>query len=160
MLLWYAALSVLLIANVFRSSGVDFRLIALGALLPLLVDLPVGHRAFGHALLFPVALLVLVMVGTIGRSRLLRRRLLCVPIGVFCGLILSGAFTTNRVFWWPGFGSHFGSKSLLPAWWAVLLEEIAGLVALWWVVGQFDLYLPGPRAEFVRSGRLREGAVQ
>lgn len=160
MLLWYLALSVLLVANVFRSSGVDFRLIALGALLPLLVDLPVGHRAFGHALLFPVALLVLVMVGTIGRSRLLRRRLLCVPIGVFCGLILSGAFTTNRVFWWPGFGSSFGSKSLLPAWWAVLLEEVAGLVALWWIVGQFDLYLPGPRAEFVRSGRLREGAVQ
>ena len=159
MLLWYAGMSVLLVANVFRSSGVDFRLVALGALLPLLVDLFVGHRAFGHALLFPVALLALVMIGTIGRSRLLRRRLLCVPIGVFCGLILSGAFTANDVFWWPGFGTDFGAESLLPAWWAVLLEELAGLVALWWVVGQFDLYLPGPRAEFLRTGRLRESTV-
>jgi hypothetical protein len=156
-LLWYIAISVLLVANVFRSSGVDFRLVALGALLPLLVDLPVGHRAFGHALLFPVGALVLVMVGTVGRSRLLRRRLLCVPIGIFCGLILSGAFTTNEVFWWPGFGSEFGDESLLPVWWGVLLEELAGLVALWWVVGQFDLYLPEPRAEFVQTGRLREG---
>jgi hypothetical protein len=37
----------------------------------------------------------------------------------------------------------------------VLLEELAGLVACWWVVGQFDLYLPGPRHEFWHSGRLK-----
>jgi hypothetical protein len=82
-----------------------------------------------------------------------------VPIGIFCGLILSGAFTANEVFWWPGFGTDFGDESLLPVWWAVLLEEIAGLAALWWVVGQFDLYLPGPRDELKRSGRLHEGAA-
>ena len=152
-------MSVLLVANIFRSSGVDFRLVALGALLPLVVDLPVGHRAFGHALLFPVAALVLVMVGTIGRSRLLRRRLLCVPIGIFCGLVLSGAFTTDDVFWWPGLGTDFGDEPLLHVWWAVMIEEIVGLVALWWVVGQFDLYLPGPRDEFKRTGRLRESNV-
>jgi membrane-bound metal-dependent hydrolase YbcI (DUF457 family) len=157
MLAWYVGLSVLIVVNVFRSSGVDYRLVAVGALLPLVVDLPVGHRAFGHALLFPVALLVLVMVGTIGRPRLLRRRWLCLPIGVFCGLVLSGAFTADKVFWWPALGGHFGHESLLPAWWVVLLEELVGLVAVWWIVGQFDLYLPGPRAEFVRSGRLHEG---
>jgi len=44
----------------------------------------------------------------------------------------------------------------LPVWWAVLIEEVVGLVAIWWVVGQFDLYLPGPREEFKRTGRLRE----
>lgn len=156
MLLWYVGVSVLLVANIFRSSGIDYRLVALGALLPLVVDLPVGHLAFGHTLVFPVALLAIVMVGTIGRSRLVRRRLLCVPIGIFCGLVLSGAFTADDVFWWPGFGTNFGAESLLPAWWAVVLEELIGLFALWWVVGQFDLFLPGPRAEFARSGRLRE----
>lgn len=156
MLLWFVGVSVLLVANVFRSSGIDFRLVAVGAMLPLLIDLPVGHLAFGHALVFPVGLLALVMVGTIGRSRLLRRRLLCVPIGVFSGLVLSGAFTADKVFWWPGLGTGFGHHSLLPVWWAVLVEEVVGLVAIWWVVGQFDLYLPGPRAEFSRTGRLRE----
>jgi hypothetical protein len=45
-------------------------------------------------------------------------------------------------------------------WWAVLIEELVGLVAIWWVVGQFDLYLRGPRDEFVRTGRLREGHEQ
>ena len=158
MLLWYVGVSVLLVANIFKSSGIDYRLIALGSLLPLLVDLPVGHTAFGHTVLFPISMLAVVMVGTIGRSRLTRRRLLCIPIGVFCGLILSGAFTNADLFWWPLGGTTFPDDSLLPVWWVVLLEELAGLVAIWWVVGQFDLYLPGPRRELFRTGRLREAA--
>lgn len=158
MLLWFAGLSVLIVANVFRSTGLDYRLVVLGALLPLLVDLPFGHRAFGHALVFPVALFALVMVTTTGRSRLVRRRWLCVPIGVFVALILSGAFTQDHVFLWPFLGGA-GHQSLLPAWWAVLIEELVGLVACWWIVGQFDLYLPEPRRDFWQTGRLREGSA-
>lgn len=156
MVLWYTGLSVLIVANVFRSTGLDYRLVALSALLPLLVDLPVGHRAFGHALLFPVGLFVVVMLATTGRSRLLRRRLLCVPIGVFVALVLSGAFTQDHVFLWPMLGAA-GHQSLLPAWWVVVLEELLGLAAWWWIVGQFDLYLPEPRQAFWRTGRLQEG---
>ena len=155
MLLWYTSLSILFVANVFRSAGLDYRLVALGALVPLLVDLPVGHRAVGHTLLLAVALFTLVMVSTAGRSRLLRRRMLCVPIGVFVGLVLSGAFTQDHVFLWPFLGG-FGTEGLLPVWWAVLVEELAGLVGWWWIVGQFDLYVPVVRREFWRSGRLRE----
>jgi hypothetical protein len=39
----------------------------------------------------------------------------------------------------------------------VLLEELAGLAACWWIVGQFDLYLREPRRDFWHAGRLREG---
>jgi membrane-bound metal-dependent hydrolase YbcI (DUF457 family) len=156
MLLWYVGMSVLLVANVFRSVGVDYRLVAAGSLLPLVVDLPNGSRGFGHTLLFPVALLVLVMAATMGRPRLVRRRLLCLPIGVFCGLILSGAFTQSAVFWWPLGRGGFTGASLLPVWWAVMLEELLGLVACWWVVGQFDLWLAGPRDRLRRTGRLEE----
>jgi len=154
-LLWYTALSILFVANVFRSSGLDYRLVALGAMVPLLLDLPVGHRAVGYTLLLAVALFTAVMVATAGRPRLLRRRLLCLPIGVFVGLVLSGAFTQDHVFLWPFLGA-FGSVSLLPSWWVVLIEELVGLVGWWWIVGQYDLYLPDPRREFWRSGRLRE----
>lgn len=154
MLLWYAGLSVLLVANVFRSVGVDYRLVALGSLLPLLVDVPFGRPAVGHTLLASVALLVLVMLGTAGRSRLLRRRLLCLPIGTLAGLVLSGAWTSGEVFWWPALGTAFPPGRLLPVWWAVVLLELAGLVACWWVVGQFELYERGPWERFVRSGRL------
>ena len=69
--------------------------------------------------------------------------------------MLSGAWTDTELFWWPLFGTSFGDASLLPVWWVVLLEEVAGLVACWWVVGQFDLYLRDVRLEFWRTGRLR-----
>jgi hypothetical protein len=156
--LWYIGMSVLLVATIFRSVGVDYRLIALGSLLPLVVDLPFGYRAYGYTLLAAVALLVIAMVGTIGRPRLLRRRLLCVPIGVFCGLVLAGAFTNDELFWWPFLGTAFAHEALLPATWVVIVEEFAGLVACWVVVGQFDLYLPGPRRDFLRTGRLKPAA--
>jgi hypothetical protein len=155
--LWYVGMSVFLVATIFRSVGIDYRLVALGALLPLLLDLPFGYRAYGYTLLFAVALLALVMLGTIGRPRLLRRRLLCLPIGVFCGLVLSGAFTNDELFWWPFLGTSFPHDSLLPATWVVIVEELVGLFACWVVVGQYDLYLPGPRREFFRTGRLRAG---
>ncbi len=159
MLAWYVGVSTLIVANVFRSSGIDYRLVAGGAMVPLLVDLPVGHRWLGHALLLPIVGFAAVMLATIGRSRLVRRRWLCLPIGVFMGLVLSGAFTQDQVFLWPFSGPSFGHESLLPEWWVVGLEELAGLIACWWVVGQFDLYLPGPRADLWRTGRLRETAV-
>ena len=96
MFFWYVGLSVFGVATIFRSVGIDYRLIAVGSLLPLVLDLPFGYRAYGYTLLFAVALLVVVMVGTIGRPRLVRRRWLCLPIGVFCGLVLSGAFAQHR----------------------------------------------------------------
>ena len=156
MLLWYTAVAILLVANIFRSSGLDYRLVALGALGPLVIDAPVGHRALGHSLVLAVGLFTLVMVATAGRSRLRRRRLLCIPIGMFVGLVLSGAFTQDHVFLWPFLGG-FGDHALLPSWWVVLGEELVGLVGWWWIVGQFDLYLEGPRLAFLRSGRLQEG---
>jgi hypothetical protein len=158
-LLWYVGASVLLVANVFRSTGVDYRLIALGALAPLLVDLPFGERAYGHTLALPVVLMAVVMTVTIGRPRLLRRRLVCLPIGVFVGLILAGAFTQGATFWWPIAGADLPGDALLPEWWVVAIEELVGLAAGWWIVGQFDLYLPGPRRELLRTGRMRETVV-
>jgi hypothetical protein len=154
---WYVGLSVLGVATIFRSVGVDYRLVALGSLLPLLVDIPFGYRAYGYTLLFAVVLLAIVMIGTIGRPRLLRRRLLCLPIGLFCGLVLSGAFTNNELFWWPFLGSSFVHGALLPSTVVVVVEEIIGLVACWVVVGQYDLYLPAPRRQFFRTGRLTAG---
>ena len=158
MFLWYVGLSVLLVANVFKSVGLDYRLIAVGAMLPLLVDIPVGHRAFGHSLCFAALALVMVMIWPFRGSRLARRRWLCVPIGIFAGLVLSGAWMDTEVFWWPLAGTSFGDVPLLPVWWVVVIEEILGLVACWWVVGQYDLYIPEVRQTFWKTGRLKESA--
>ena len=43
MFFWYVGPSIVGVYEIFRSRGLDYRLIALGALAPLLVDLPLGH---------------------------------------------------------------------------------------------------------------------
>jgi hypothetical protein len=139
---------------VFQSHGIDYRLVAVGSLLPLVLDIPFGYRAYGYTLLFAVVLLALAMLGTIGRPRLLRRRLLCLPIGVFAGLVLSGAFSNSELFWWPFLGSSFAHDALLPGTWWVVGEELVGLAVGWLLVGVYDLYLHEPRREFLQTGRL------
>ena len=105
MLLWYCAGTVFAIWNVFQSNGLDTRLLALGGLLPVLVDAPFGEQRYGHSLLAPVCCLAVVMGITTGRgNKLRRRRLIGLPIGWMCGTALSGAFANQRVFWWPAFG--------------------------------------------------------
>jgi hypothetical protein len=158
MLLWYVGLSVVIVLVVFQSAGIDYRLVAAGALLPLAVDLPAWRLWVGHTLVASVVLLVLVMLLTIGRPRLLRRRLLCLPIGAFCGLALSAAWTNTDVFWWPFTGSTLPDAALLPAPGVVALEELAGLAAIAWVVHRCALTDPARREELLRSGRLRETA--
>ena len=155
MLFWYAGLSVLIVYFVFQSTGIDYRLVAVGSLLPLVVDLPFLGWSYGHTLLASVALLLVVMLVTIGRSRLLRRRLLCLPIGAFCGLVLSAAWTNSDVFWWPFTGAALPSGSLLPVPGIVVLEELAGLAAWAWIVYRFGLTDRARRDDFLRSGRLR-----
>jgi len=155
-LLWYVGPSVLIVFTVFRSAGIDFRLIAAGSLVPLLLDAPFRRLAVGHTIVLSVAVLTVIMVATIGRSRLLRRRLLCLPIGMMCGLLLSGAWRFTEVFWWPTLGLDIPHHGLLPALWATALLEVVGLVACWFAVGMFGLYEEGPRSELIRTGRLRE----
>jgi hypothetical protein len=154
-LLWYAGLSVLIVYFVFQSTGIDYRLVVVGSLLPLAFDLPFLGMAYGHTLLGSVVLLVLVMLLTIGRPRLLRRRLLCLSIGAFCGLVLSAAWANSDVFWWPFTGASLPDGALLPAPGIVVLEELAGLAACAWIVYRFGLADRGRRDDFLRTGRLR-----
>lgn len=155
MFCWYAAGAVILIWNVFQSNGLDVRTLALGGLLPVLFDLPVGHRAIGHTLLAPVAALTVVMLATPGRGRrLVRRRLLGVPIGWMCGVALSGAFAEQHVFWWPAFGADFGNVPVFPSLVVAVLLEMIGVGGVVWCVRRFGLRDPHRRAELVRTGRV------
>src|SRR5919106_430978 len=120
--------------------------------------LPVRRLAYGHSLIVTVGLLVVVMLATIGRPRLVRRRLLCLPIGAFCGLALSGAWTNTDVFWWPFTGSSIPDAALFPAPGIIVLEELAGLAAIAWIVHRCALTDRDRRDELLRTGRLREAA--
>ena len=54
MVFWYLAPSIVAVHDIFRSRGLDYRLIALGAILPLLIDAPLGYYAYGHSLFVAV----------------------------------------------------------------------------------------------------------
>jgi len=155
MVLWLAFGSIFGVWNVFQSPGIDFRLIALGALMPLVLDLPFGEQAYAHTLLSAVVVLVVVMAATSGRGRRLRRRrYLSLAIGWFSGLVLAASWARKEVFWWPGFGSTFPHTRLLAPWPVVVIEELLGLAAAWWAWTRFGLADPARRRELWRSGRL------
>lgn len=154
MFLWFAGMSFVAVWLVFRSPAVDYRLVVVGSLLPL-VELPFGEPRVLHSLTGSVALLVLAMVVT-PQQRLAQRRLVAIPIGAFLHLVLDGAWANTKAFWWPfsGFGwSHEALPELSRGGFDVVLE-IAGGVALWWCWQRFGLSDPARRDRFLRTGQL------
>ena len=155
MFFWYIAGTVFAIWNVFQSNGLDTRLLALGGLMPVIVDAPFGAQRVGHSLLAPVAALTVVMFATSGRGRKLRRRRwIGLPIGWMCGTALSGAFANQRVFWWPAFGRSFGSSNIFPPIGIAIVLEALGIVAAWWCVSRFGLRHPQRRRALLREGHV------
>jgi len=153
-LLWFAGLSLVIVWLVFRSPALDHRMVLAGACAPVVELVLSGPRVL-HTLAGAVAALAVVMVATRGR-RLVRRRLLGLPIGLFVHLVLDGVWADTELFWWPLLGASFGAR-VLPeldrgAW--VLLMELVGAVALVCVFRWFGLEDPARRATFVRAGRV------
>jgi hypothetical protein len=155
-ILWFAGGAVVLSWMVFHDPAFDYRLVVIGALLPDGPDALAGGARVFHTLAAGVAVLAGVMLATRHRRRL-RRRLLAVPIGMFLHLLLDGAWTHRRLFWWPAFGWSFGRVPLpvatRPA--AVLaLQEVVGAALLWWAWVRFRLVEPERRRRFFKTGYL------
>lgn len=155
MLIWFVVLAPVLVAEVFRSPMIDYRMVIFGSMLP------VGEVVFGgakvlHTLLGAVAALTIVMLATQGRL-LLRRRLLGVPIGLFVHLVLDGSWADQELFWWPAFGTGFGgapvpetSRSLL----VIIVFELVGAGVGFWAWRRYDLAEPANRKRFLATGQL------
>lgn len=154
MLLWFAGLGVAAVWLVFRSPAVDHRLVALGAVLPV-GEVVLGGPKLLHTLLGAVTALVVVMALT--RSRLRRRQLLGLPIGLFLHLVLDGVWSHTELFWWPLFGFDVGidhPPELDRGLALTLVMELVGAIALVVVWRYFGLADAGRRRRFLRSGRL------
>lgn len=159
MVLWFVGPSILVVWSVFRSPAADYRVVAVGSLLPL-VELPFGEPRLLHSLIGPALVLAMVMIGASGR-RLVQRQLLGLPIGMLMHLVLDGAWTDTHGFWWPVLGSSW-STSELPelgrgAFNAVL--ELAGAAACWWGWHRFRLGEADRRQLFVQTGRVGRDIV-
>lgn len=116
MILWHLGVTLLAVRYVFRDPNMDLRWVALGSLLPDLLDKPVGsvlfhdtfgtHRLVAHALVFPVVGLFVVL-GVTRRGSVSRKAAIGVVIGALFHLVLDGAWADPEAFWWPLLGVEF-----------------------------------------------------
>lgn len=153
MFLWFIGLAWVSVWWVFRSPALDYRLVMLGAVLPV-AEFPFG-AGVAHTLLAPVAAMTVIMLATQGK-RLLRRQLLGLPIGMFVHILLDGAWATTDLFWWPVTHGPLYVDSLpeftRPLWGAVM--ELVGLAAMMWAIGAFGLDDAARRTKFLKTGQL------
>jgi hypothetical protein len=157
MFFWFIGTAVLSVLFVFLDPAFDHRTLVIGALLPDIIDgIWGGARAF-HSVTASVAILVVVMLSTIGR-RPIRKRLLAIPIGMFLHLIYDGAFNNTQVFWWPFTGLSF-SGDQLPVVDRGMLNigfEIVGILLCAFAWKKFHLNDPIRRKNFLKTGTLSE----
>ncbi|MEI8398927.1 MAG: hypothetical protein ACOYKG_00780 [Ilumatobacteraceae bacterium] len=155
MFLWFIGTAIISVLFVFRDDRFDYRVLALGALLPDLIDVLTGGAWVFHSVLGSVIALGLVMTFA-RRGTAARRMSLAIPIGMFMHLVFDGAFNNTKVFWWPFAGFNFGGASI-PSFDRIALDvllEIAGAAMLMWVWRTNNLSDPDARHAFFRTGRL------
>lgn len=153
MFVWFAVMSVVLTFVVFQSPAIDYRLVAFGAVLPV-AEVPFGNGPL-HSLAAPTMVLVVVMLATPGR-RLVRRRWLGLPIGMYLHLVLDLSWTRAEVFWWPvsGLGIEWETAPVLDRGiWSLLMDGVAILIGLW-AFRRAGLEDPELRRRFLRTGQL------
>ncbi len=167
---WHLGASLFLFRWIFRDPKVDVRFLLAGALLPDLIDLPLGTlvlsetlstgEAWAHTLLAPSVVAVAVLVATRRGRR--RRAWMALVVGMFFHLLLDFMWLEKEVFLWPLFGSIPSGPS--PYWEGALaramadpwrwVREAAGvayLAAVWMRAGLSD---PVRRRRVLQDGRL------
>ena len=156
MFFWFIATAVWSVWFVFRDPKFDYRLVAIAALVPDLIDGVRGAVGPMHSVVTSIAVLFAIMIATAGRKPS-RQRLLAIPIGMFIHLIFDGAFSNAKTFWWPLSGFSL-SDSRLPSIERGLLNlplEIVGIVGCLIAWRYFSLADKSRRADFLKTGSLR-----
>lgn len=170
MIAWHVGATLFLFRWIFRDPKVDVRFLALGAVLPDLIDLPLGTlvfrqslstgEAWTHSLLAPTAVTVVILLATRRGRR--RRAWMALAVGMFFHLLVDGMWTKTEVFLWPFFGDiPPGPRPYWEGIWTRALDdpwrwgrELVGLGYLVWVWIGSGLGDPARRAELARTGRL------
>ncbi len=148
----------------------DLRMLVVGALLPDLIDTPVGflfYNSLGSVRLITHSLLVatVVMVGVVLSTRRGRPRKAWMPlaIGLLLHLVLDAVWLDPETLWWPLFGLDFaptGAETLgsyvgeIITDWRVWLGELAGLVYLAYLARAARLNQSAVRRAFFKDGRV------
>jgi membrane-bound metal-dependent hydrolase YbcI (DUF457 family) len=172
MIFWHVGGTIAIFRYVFRDPKVDLRFLALGAILPDLIDKPFGTMLFpavfnsnsqviGHTLLFSMVLMAVVLLAT--RRGRVRRRWMALAVGSLIHLLLDAMWTVEETLLWPAFGWEFPPG--VPEYWSGLLErlfanpgrivqEVAGVGYLVYLYRKARLSDPERRIELLHTGRV------
>jgi membrane-bound metal-dependent hydrolase YbcI (DUF457 family) len=170
MLLWHIGATTAFIRYAFRDPAMDLRFLALGAITPDLIDLPVGiafwssfqtPRLAAHSLVFAAICMALVLILTRRGPR--RKAWMLFAVGVLLHLLLDAMWSQPETLWWPFLGSSFAAtpfetygayvRNLVtePVMWA---GEVAGFVYLILLARRSTLGDSDLRQSLYRTGRV------
>lgn len=170
MLLWHLGATTVLARYSFRDERMDLRFLAVGAILPDLIDTPIGLLMFdrlqsvrlaGHSLLFSSLVMTWILLAT--RRGRPRKRWMPVAIGMLIHLFLDGMWTDPATLWWPFLGLDFSATAagsaaeyvadvLTNPW--VWAGEAVGLAYLVWLGREGRLGQAEARQRFLATGQI------
>ena len=177
MLFWHLGGTLWLFRWIFRDPKVDVRFLLLGAILPDLIDLPIGTviladrystgELWSHSLLAASVYMVAVLLLTRRGRR--RRAWMALGVGWLFHLLLDGMWAEQEVFLWPFFGWEIppGEAPFWPLAWERALsdpwrwvEEIIGVAYLVWLWIALDMSSVSRRQSVRRTGRLPDHVAE
>lgn len=171
MLFWHLGMTALIVFVTIGRRRIDYRIVLLGAVLPDLIDKPLGRilfeerfhtsRLYGHTLAFVVLSLLAVMLFMRGE---MARRWFILPIAALLHLGLDAMWDHPITLFWPLFGTRFPPDPVGDYWLALVLrvfehpaeaiKELIGLGVLVYMGLAFGMTDQATRRRFLRTGRL------
>ena len=155
---------------------IDYRFLIVGAILPDLIDKPIGHylfystfqngRIFAHSVLF---LLLIVVVAVIAERRYRFMGVSILALGSIAHITEDEIWREPVTALWPLLGWEFPKLDLHDysgyIWYQLLhnpsayVPEIIGLPIIAGFVWRFELYQPDRAKAFLKTGRLGQAAT-
>lgn len=170
MFFWHLGATIAFVRYAFRDEAMDLRFLAVGALLPNLIDSPIAAlmwgswqapRLWSHSLVFGSVLMVVVLITTTRGTR--RKKWMLLAIGVLMHLALDAMWAAPRTLWWPLFGLEFTRSefSMFTEYAAVVMRdpwmwsgELVGLVYLTFLWRSSGLAEHDARRRLLSTGRV------
>ena len=167
MLFWHLGMTCAIVFFALGARRIDYRVVLLGAIVPDLIDKPLGRiffpeyfqtgRLFGHTLLMATFLLLGIQLTLRGATA---RRWFILPICMLIHQVLDGMWNDPITWFWPLFGTEFPPDPAPGHWLGLLTSpwqlagEVVGLAVLVYLGRAYQLQDPALRSRFLRRGEL------